>query len=266
MQHIFACPLWGLDISDFDACCARIKAAGYDAVEGGSPVDGADFFACLDKHGLQLVGQQWTGGANPEEHIASMRQQIEQALPGKPLLINFHAGKDWWPQADNIQVAKAAVALSQEYQVPIALEIHRGRMTFCSSSLLPILDAVPELQLTADLSHWCCVAESLLHDQADAVARAIKHSVHIHARVGHAQGPQVNDPRAPEHAQAVEKHLEWWDAIRSQRAAAGAEVLTITPEFGPSGYLPTLPYTQQPVASQWDINLHIMQLLRQRWA
>jgi hypothetical protein len=40
--------------------------------------------------------------------------------------------------------------------------------------------------------------------------------------------------------------------------------LTVTPEFGPPPYLPVLPWTQMPVASQWDINVHMMHLLRDR--
>jgi len=41
--------------------------------------------------------------------------------------------------------------------------------------------------------------------------------------------------------------------------------LTITPEFGPPPYFPILPWTKAPVGSQWDINLHMMQLLRRRY-
>jgi len=30
--------------------------------------------------------------------------------------------------------------------------------------------------------------------------------------------------------------------------------------------MPTLPYTQQPLANQWEINVHMMKLLRKRYA
>lgn len=39
-----------------------------------------------------------------------------------------------------------------------------------------------------------------------------------------------------------------------------------TREAGAAPYFPTLPYTQVPVSSQWDINAHMMQLLRRRHA
>jgi hypothetical protein len=41
--------------------------------------------------------------------------------------------------------------------------------------------------------------------------------------------------------------------------------MTILTEFGPPNYLPTLPYTQQPVADQWAINVYMMQMLRKRY-
>jgi hypothetical protein len=89
---------------------------------------------------------------------------------------------------------------------------------------------------------------------------------HIHARIGHAEGPQVNDPRAPEWKDALNAHLTWWDAIVANKLKHGETLITFLTEFGPPAYLPTLPYTQQPVANQWEINVHMMQLLRARYA
>jgi hypothetical protein len=122
--------------------------------------------------------------------------------------------------------------------------------------LLPYLEQLPELQLTADLSHWCCACESLLEDQPHTLATTLPHVRHIHARVGHPQGPQVADFRAPEAQAALEAHLSWWDEVIRLRRAAGAEYMTLTPEFGPVPYTQTLPYTQQEVSNAWELNGH----------
>ena len=50
------------------------------------------------------------------------------------------------------------------------------------------------------------------------------------------------------------------------RRAAGAELLTMTSEFGPVPYTQTLPYTQQPVSNAWELNVAMLQLLRARYA
>jgi hypothetical protein len=45
------------------------------------------------------------------------------------------------------------------------------------------------------------------------------------------------------------------------RLEQGADVLTFTPEFGPPGYMPVLPYTKQPVADLWELNLWMAERL-----
>jgi hypothetical protein len=101
------------------------------------------------------------------------------------------------------------------------------------------------------------VHESLLEDQTEAVELAIAHAVHIHSRVGHAESPQVNDPRAPEWSVAMAAHLNWWDKIVGKHQKQG-KTLTITTEFGPAAYMPTVPFTQMPLANQWEINVYMM--------
>jgi hypothetical protein len=51
-----------------------------------------------------------------------------------------------------------------------------------------------------------------------------------------------------------------------QAIAGGASRMTFLTEFGPADYLPTLPYSRQPVANQWDINVYMLQLIRNRYS
>ncbi len=126
------------------------------------------------------------------------------------------------------------------------------------------METIPDLRITFDVSHWCNVHESLLADQQETLELTLQRTDHIHARIGHAEGPQVNDPRAPEWEEALNAHLAWWDKVVEIKKQKG-EVLTILTEFGPPDYMPTLPYTRQPLADQWAINVYMMQLLRQRY-
>ncbi|HMK38245.1 MAG TPA: sugar phosphate isomerase/epimerase, partial [Bacteroidota bacterium] len=123
-----------------------------------------------------------------------------------------------------------------------------------------------DLRLTADFSHWCCVHESLLADQPEALALAIDRTEYIHARVGHAEGPQVSDPRAPEWSAELDAHMAWWRRIADARRAAGAEDLFVCPEFGPAPYMPLIPHSRAPVADLWEITLFMKDLLRQKLA
>ena len=93
---------------------------------------------------------------------------------------------------------------------------------------------------------------------------ALTRTDHIHARIGHAEGPQINDPRAPEWKEAVDAHLAWWDIVVERKRKEDKSITFLT-EFGPPSYLPTLPFTNQPFANQWDINTYMMDLLRKRY-
>ena len=259
--------LWGMALPTLEANLRRIREGGFDGVETGVPEDGGErreLGALLERLGLELIAQQWTRGASPQEHAESFEAQYRRAVELRPLLVNSHSGKDVFTTEGNLSVLARARQLEEQLGIPVVHEVHRGRATFSTNSTSALLERFPELKLAADFSHWCCVHESLLEDQEQFLERAIARSFHIHARVGHPEGPQVNDPRAPEWRQAVETHLGWWQKIVDRRRQEGAALLTICPEFGPPDYMPTLPYTRQPVADLWEINCHMKDLLQKR--
>jgi sugar phosphate isomerase/epimerase len=259
--------LWGLTLPTLEANLSRIREGGFDGVEMGVPEEGGErreLGLLLERLGLELVAQQWTRGASPQEHASSFEQQYRRAAELRPLLVNSHTGRDTFTTEGNLQVFDRARQLEEQLGIPVVHEVHRGRATFCTNSTSTLLERLPDLKLAADFSHWCCVHESLLEDQEPLVERAIARSFHVHARVGHPEGPQVGDPRAPEWQPALEAHLAWWQRIVDRRRREGAEQLTFCPEFGPPGYMPTLPYTRQPVADLWEINCHMKALLEKR--
>jgi hypothetical protein len=92
----------------------------------------------------------------------------------------------------------------------------------------------------------------LLDDDWDAVEEAARHA-HTSC-VGYPQDPQVPHPAAPEYADALASHQRCRQAIWSVQRNRGYGVATMTPEFGPDGYLHTLPFTNHPVANLNQIN------------
>jgi hypothetical protein len=118
------------------------------------------------------------------------------------------------------------------------------------------------LKITADLSHWCCVSESFLEDQEEFLHEALQRTEHIHARVGFSQSPQVNHPNAPENQYALGRHLSWWKTIVKLRKKEKRAYFPITTEFGPEPYMPTEPFTNKPLADQWEVNLFMKEYLK----
>lgn len=257
---------WGFSGS-WEAFAAKAKEAGYDGAEVWVPGDEksrAGFMEAMQKQGLQFGLLCGGSDANFEKHVPQFESQLRNALAMKPLYVNCHSGRDYF-SFDQAQVFFNLTAkFNKETGIPIYHETHRGRLCFAAHITRRFLEEIPDLRLTLDISHWCNVHESLLGDQAATVDLALSRTDHIHARIGHPEGPQVNDPRAPEWESAVNTHLAWWDKVVEIKSKAG-QSLTFLTEFGPPHYLPALPYTQQPVADQWGINVHMMQLLRKRY-
>jgi hypothetical protein len=147
--------------------------------------------------------------------------------------------------------------------VPVSFETHRSRSLFNPWAITDLLGAVPQLRLTADLSHWCCVAERLMTPELEPIQAMAERVDHIHARVGQAQGPSVGHPFAPEAAEALDAHRRCWQLFTQAQQARGLTPRTITPEFGPDGYLPCLPFSGEPVADLLEINTAMARWLRQ---
>jgi hypothetical protein len=174
--------------------------------------------------------------------------------------INSHTGRDIFSFEENVKIFQRITQLSQSSGISILVETHRGRPTYSATETRKYLEAVPELRLTADFSHWFVVHESDLADQRLNLELAIACADYIHARVGYAEGPQITDPRAPEWQHAVIRHLQLWQQIIDQHKKNGREHLYITPEFGPPAYMHTVPFTDQPVGDVWEQNVYMRDL------
>lgn len=258
---------WGFSGS-WDEFATKIKQAGYDGMEVWWPSDEKErheLFEALTRHKLQCG--YLVGGSDKDfqKHLAQFQQNLSAAAKAKPVYINCHSGKDFFSFDQSKQFMDITEKVSKETGVPIYHESHRGRILFAATIARQFIEKVPSLRLTLDISHWCNVHESYLSDQEETIAIALSRTDHIHARIGHPEGPQVNDPRAPEWSDAVKAHFAWWDKVVDVKKKEGKRMTFLT-EFGPADYMSTLPYTRQAVASQWDINVYMMEVLRKRYA
>lgn len=260
-------PYWGFNGS-VTACCKKAKQDGYDGIELlWDPSVASELFAALKEYQLE-VGFLCRGDESVfEPHFSAFKKSLHDAIKNpykKPLYVNVHSGRDFFSYEQNKTFIEHTVGFAKETGVPIYHETHRSRMLYSAPASLRYLQEQQALRLTLDISHWCNVSESLLEDQPNTVELAISRTDHVHARVGHAEGPQVSDPRAPEWKSAVDAHFAWWDKIVALKKQQG-KALTMLTEFGPPSYMPTVPFTNQPVANQWDINVFMMQTWRKRY-
>jgi sugar phosphate isomerase/epimerase len=260
---------WGFS-GTMDAFCAKAKSEGYEGIEvwwNSSKTVQDELFSALKKYQLEVgflvSGDDKDFKKHRETFIKNLSEATAQSIQ-KPSYINCHSGKDFFSYEENKTFIDLTTEIYKKTGIPIYHETHRGRMLFAAHITKNFIDKNPDLRLTLDISHWTNVHESLLENQPEAVQAALERTGHIHTRIGHEEGPQVNDPRAPEWADAVKAHLGWWDKVVEMKMKAG-QPLTMLTEFGPPNYLPTLPYSNLPVTNQWEINVYMMKLMRNRY-
>jgi sugar phosphate isomerase/epimerase len=267
--------LWGHSDS-FETACASAADAGFDGLEAPSSSSRAvrsDYRSALADYDLLYIAEITTAGSYVPEagldagaHFDSFQQKLEQSLELDPILVNCLAGSDLWTFSDTVDFFHKALPLAQRCGAAVAFETHRSRSLFHPLVTTKLLHEIPELQLTIDFSHWCCVCERLVMDELPYVLElCAKHARHIHARIGYDQGPQVPDPRAPEYAPALLAHERWWNWVWIEMELRKFSCATMTPEFGPDGYLHLEPFSQRPVADLWEVNRWIGQREKARF-
>ncbi|MDF9796410.1 hypothetical protein OKW21_001673 [Catalinimonas alkaloidigena] len=258
---------WGFQGS-WEAFCAKAKISGYDGIEVWVPQQREDIdqlMLAADKHRLSYGFLVAGSDAKFEKHFEQFQSALDKAIALKPLFINCHSGRDYFTFEQNKQIIVYTTQKHRTSGINIYHETHRSRMLFAAHIARQFIEAIPELQLALDISHWCNVHESLLQDQEETVKLALSRTGHIHSRIGHAESPQITDPRAPEWKQEVETHFAWWDQVVKYSIAQGRN-LTMTAEFGPPNYMAMVPFTRQPLADLWEVNAYMMQAWRARYS
>lgn len=241
--------LWGMQ-GGIDVLFRQIKAAGYIGVEAGLPPlpQREQFAAELKVHNLEFIGMIFSEGNDVAGHIASFETQLQEIKAFKPAKVTAHSGRDEFDLNQARAFVQAALKIEKQIGVTVGHETHRGRIFFNPWITRDLLAEFTDLKLTCDFSHWCVVAERMTWDRKCPIGLYADRCIHLHSRVGYEQGPQVPDPAAPEYAAHLAISEGWWEQIWKSQQARGVRESTLTPEFGPPGYLHTLPYTNVPVA------------------
>lgn len=264
----FFCPRWGSEHLSWPVFIQQVKEAGYDGIEFAiahttTRQELDEVWNLAQQKGLDIIPQHYdTQSAAVAQHIELTLAWFEKIKPYPAKKINSQTGRDFFSMEENTRVLEA-VRQATTGQI-VCHETHRGKFSFAAHITQQYLKVIPWLELTLDMSHWVCVAESDLADQKPAMEEAVTRTQHIHARIGFSEGPQITDPRLAEWQEAVALHLHWWDRV-VQCMREKQQALTISAEFGPHPYMLHHPGTQQPLASQWAINVYMADLLRSRY-
>ena len=265
--------LWGWTAS-LEQACSSAASDRFDGLEvnldhpcfkGLKP---QEIRRCLSDSKQHLILEIVTGGdytpdlnCFPSQHLDQVQSGLERAMALDPLKITLITGSDSWDEVEQHRFLDRLLDQVEACAIPVTLETHRSRSLFDPWRMPGLLARHPRLRLTADLSHWCAVSERLMTPELSPIQAMAARVDHIHARVGHAQGPSVSHPFAPESAQALESHRRCWQLFLDRSAVPGRPI-TMTPEFGPDGYMPLHPFTAEPLADVQLLNAEMASWLR----
>ncbi|QPM90296.1 sugar phosphate isomerase/epimerase family protein [Pseudooceanicola algae] len=170
--------------------------------------------------------------------------------------------------AGMIPVIRAWIAMSEEEGMPILFETHRNCITNDLYATLCLLDAVPEMRLCADLSHYVVGREMTLpipEREMQHMSRILARSDSFQGRVAGRQQVQLQ-LEFPQNAKWVDLFRDWWaEGLASWRARNDEGSCVYLCELGPPDYAITGPDGRE-MSNRWDEALTIKGWVEEIWA
>jgi hypothetical protein len=171
--------------------------------------------------------------------------------------------------ANMAEVVRAWLGMAEEEKLSIQFETHRNCITNDLFSTLLLLDAVPEMRLSADLSHYVVDREMMQPISAEYQAyvdRILERSDSFQGRV--ANRCQIQLPlHFPQHRVWIDTFLDWWRrgfASWRRRWPADQDCIFLC-ELGPRDYAIT-DVNGDELSDRWSEALLLKEWAAKCWA
>ena len=248
-----------------DEQLSMIRDAGYDGV--GMRYLDADYVRDVTGF-LRDHGMTWQAQCYPKA-VDDLKPVLELVAKYGADHVNLQPDVRPTRLHDSIRYVEGWRRIADQAGVPVYVETHRDRLTTDLFATLELLDCFPDLQLTADVSHYVVGREFAWPIPPEAHAqihRILDNSWAIHGRVASREQVQIQ-LSFPHLNHWVDMFMGWWEyAIRSWRRRAPEDaVLTFLCELGPPEYAITGADGYE-LSNRWDEALWLKDAIRMLWA
>ncbi|MCB8882110.1 sugar phosphate isomerase/epimerase [Acidisoma cellulosilytica] len=249
---------------------AMVAEAGFDGIcidTGVTPLNEAFALAPLfEKHNLRCLVTAFVSsmdGLTPVLELAKHLNATHINLIGQVMPLGVDA---------TVPVARRWMEMADAAGVELQFETHRNSITNDMFATLQLLDAVPEMTLSADLSHYVVGREfdyPISARTESHIARLLARSASFQGRIASRQ--QIQVPFGfPQYAKWLDLFLGWWQQGFRQWRAEAARAGTTKPlnflcELGPHEYAMTGPDGLE-LSDRWEEALLIKQHVRAIWS
>ena len=244
---------------------AKIAEAGFDGVEWlmEEQAHREAMVPLCDKYNLQRsnIVFPWT----PEE----FKEDIQAAKDGGASHINLQPMPMPRLVAHGVSYIVRLMDMAAAAGYELFIETHRDRMTTDMYFTLDLIDAVPDMVLCGDLSHFLVGREfagpPLSEKNQAYMEQIIGCCGAFHGRV--ASREQVQVPiNFPHNKVWLDLYASWWEyGFKQFKARAGADdVMTFVVELGPPTYA-MQGADGQELSDRWEEAIQLKDLVRDIW-
>ena len=255
----------GITLS-YEEICAKVAEAGYDGMAidlgAGDVAQAREVQPIMAKHGLTPLIVAFP------KTIESLRDTLIMSkdfgapfvdIIGQVMPINVEG---------MIPVIRRWMDMADEIGIPIQFETHRNCITNDLFTTLSLLDAIPEMRLCSDLSHYVVDREfklPLSYQEQAMISRILDRADSFQGRVASRQQIQLQ-LNFPQHQKWVDLFKGWWregfEKWQAQNAEGDCVFLC---ELGPPEYAMT-DKNGRELSNRWEEALTIKSWVEDIWA
>lgn len=201
--------------------------------------------------------------------VADLRPLLELAVEMDACLVNVIGQVMPLTVAEGIPVVRQWMQEAESLGLPLLFETHRDCTLNDLHYALQLIEAVPDMRLCADLSHYVIDREMRLplrDTDRDHMHRILERSDCFQGRIANREQIQVQI-EFPQHQAWVRQFRDWWrEGITMWRSRSGEDAtLVFLVELGPPPYAMT-DAEQAEMSDRWQEALTIRGWVEEMWA